>query len=176
MGPETPAPTRGEAGMASSLVITWGLGPPERRHRAEIPDLIAIKSQGGLPQSGEADFPGTFPGRRMPHPTSRGISRGAPMPWGFPGGFPVNLAIALNIPGNLEAASDAPWNFPGNWRPHPGSREIPREIQHPGNSQGNSPGDFLGTSGAAAGFRCFLPFWWFGAVRCGGYSAYKVYP
>ena len=24
LGPETPAPTRGDAGMASSLVITWG--------------------------------------------------------------------------------------------------------------------------------------------------------
>ena len=139
MGPETPAPTRGEAGMASSLVITWGWGPPERRRLAEIPDLIAINSHEKLPQSGATDFAGNSPGGRLPRPTSRGISLEIPKP----GKLTWNLAAASDSPGNF------PGNYPGNWLPHPGSRGVPRGIQQPGNFPGNSPGN----SGAEAGFR-----------------------
>ena len=153
LGPETPAPTRGEAGMASSLVSTWGWGPPERRRRAEIPDLIATNPRGGLPKSGAADFAGNSPGRRLPHPTSRGIPRGGPealeilrgIPRGlgnfpanspmnaFPGdspvGYPGDLAAASNYPGNCTG--NCPWNSPGDCTPRPGPREIPREVQQP---------------------------------------------
>ena len=39
-----------------------GRGPPERRRRSEIPDLMAINSSGKLPQSGATDLPGNSPG------------------------------------------------------------------------------------------------------------------
>ena len=65
--PEIPVPARGEAGLASSLVTTWGLGPPERRSRSEIPDLIAINSHGGPRNPGDRraagcriELPGKF--------------------------------------------------------------------------------------------------------------------
>ena len=79
-GPETPAPTRGGSGMASSLVSTWCWGPPARRRRAEIPDLIAINPHGKLSPSGATEFPGHTPGSRIPHPTSRAIFSGTWLP------------------------------------------------------------------------------------------------
>ena len=150
LGPETPAPTRGEAGMASSLVSTLGWGPPERRHRAEIPDLISINPHGELPQSGATDFPGNFPGRRMPHPTSRRISQEIPKPgkphWEFPG----DLGIHRSIPIEMHFAGIPTGDFPETWMPHPTSREIargsargiPREI----GCRIQAPGEFPGKS------------------------------
>ena len=70
LGPDTPAPTRGEAGAASSLGLKWEWGPPKRRISSGIPDLIEINSRGGPPKSAATDFPGNSRagGRRVQLP------------------------------------------------------------------------------------------------------------
>ena len=123
LGPETPAPPRGEAGMASCLASTCGWGPPARRRRAEIPDLIAINQRWKLPQSWAPSFAGNSPGSRLPPPNSRG--------------FPGKSRIPGNRPGNPASRElgnpplNYPWNFAGNWKTRPTSREISLATQQP---------------------------------------------
>ena len=143
-GPKLRRRPAGGSGMPSSLVITWCLGPPERRRRAEIPDLISINSH-GHPRS---------PGR----PIARGIPREVGRRIQLPRKSPGKSRSQGKPPGNST------WHFPGSWIPRPGSQEIPRRAQQPG----NSPLDFPGISGAAAGLRCFLPF--FRRRKCAKYD------
>ena len=107
LGPETPAPPRGEAGMASCLASTCGWGPPARRRRAEIPGLMEINSRGQLPESGATDVPGNIPGNRTPKPTAREIPREIPHPGKFPGNLELGRLVRLH--------GEPRWGFPGEF-------------------------------------------------------------
>ena len=93
--------------MASGLAITWGCGPPSKRRREWIPDVISINSYGDRPQSGATDFNGNAPGCRTPRPDPHYISRGITHPGNPPWELAGNVDISRRIPrtGYLEASA-----------------------------------------------------------------------
>ena len=117
------------------------MGPQERRSRAEIPDLIAINSNGELPQSGETDFPGNPEAREIP----RGLGCRSRLPGELPGEspaeFPGKLAAAPSLPGNRASGK-----FPGHFH-------------------GQLPGEF-GRGGRISRFPPNLVLTKYGVVRC----------